>query len=116
MGTSDPILDAAPLTLTGPVLEDAVVGVEPYPPIISPPSPELALALAVGVSGTVEVPIWRPEGPREMMVPERVRAGPPGRRVWDPMVKPDGEAVKVWDAIVKTDGCGEERGIVEEPI
>jgi len=71
---------------TSPELLDTPVGLDPYPPIIKPPSPALALALAyadcsAGDSGTVEVPICSPAGPREITVPESVMAEPPSESV-----------------------------------
>lgn len=64
-------------------------------------------------------PIWRsPDGPREMGVPERVSAGPPGETVVPARGKPVGFAVKVWPATVKTLGAGVAGGriILELPM
>lgn len=58
---------------------------------------------ALAVKGMVDEPIWRPEGPRLITVPERVRAEPPMEREVPAMEKPVGAVVKVWPATVKMD-------------
>ena len=69
--------------------------------IMKPPSP--VAEAGEPVSGMVEEPITRPEGPRETTVPEIVAAGPLGEIVVPAMTKPVGAAVKAWPPTVKTD-------------
>jgi len=72
---------------------------------------------ALAVKGIVEEPIWRPEEPREIIVPESVRAEPPTEREIPAIENPVGAAVKVWPATVKMDwGDVGVRGMVEGPI
>ncbi len=58
---------------------------------------------ALAVKGIVEEPIWRPEEPREITVPESVRAEPPTEREVPAIENPVGAAVKIWPATVKMD-------------
>lgn len=67
--------------------------------------------------GMVDVPIWRPDGPSEIMVPDIVIADPPGEIVWPLKVKPIGAAVKVCPATVNTEAAAVGgRGTVAVPI
>lgn len=56
-----------------------------------------------GVSGIVEEPSCKPEGPSEIIVPESVSAGPSIDTLWPSTANAVGFAVKVWPAIEKTD-------------
>ena len=48
-----------------------------------------------GDRGTVEVPICKPEIPKEITVPDSVIADPPTESDWLPIANPVGAAVKV---------------------
>lgn len=104
--TTPPGVSVVPGAMTKPVAEPMVVAVRVCVPIVSSTGAGVMAAPGARVCETPLTTSTLPEGPRLSVVPETVRAGPPGVRVVPgAMTKaPPGFAVMVAPATVRIGG------------